>query len=132
MGIDGASTDETDDESGQFVVRVRDWRSTMEPLLNMIDNQRFDLRFFSNRGSVPRVRVRTGTVHSTRDAVKMLPRCFYSPIWLTSLKGTFQLSQLGVRPTPAHWPTITNLTDGGVRLSELRDDEEMSSDDPEL
>ena len=100
LGIDGNSSDETDDED--YTVRTKDWRSAdVKTLLEYIDHNRKTSNAHGNTlpGNRPRRRVRRRhPPPSTHEPVAALPLNFYDQTWYDSLTEIQQV-QLGAMDT---------------------------------
>lgn len=108
LGVDGNSSDETDDET--HTVKIREWRSAeVMTLLRYIDENRKRTNGYGNPlpGARPRLRTRPRyPLTSRREAMACLPRNFYNDAWYDSLTEIEQV-QLGVGE-PVELPKVTD------------------------
>ena len=101
LGIDGNSSDETDDEDRSYAIRFREWRSgEVKRLLQFIDDNRTLTNAYGNNkpGNPPHKRVRKTYPPVTKDnPIARLPLNFYDKIWYDSLSP---LQQTQLDPLP--------------------------------
>ena len=105
LGPDGMSSEDTCDDLHETVFRVKvlEWRRPMDDHMEIIDNQRvLDRELFSRQGSRPGKRLRDGTLKSTRDPVRRLPRQLYNPDWLKA-QNAHQVHTLAVSSEKFDW-----------------------------
>lgn len=104
------STDESGDEKGVYIVRVKDWRSAqLLAILEYADANRNRLNGYGNNmsGGQPRRRVRPRYAPtSVRRAMMGLPINFYNPLWYSGLTER-QQEDLDAQP-PMEFPEISD------------------------
>jgi hypothetical protein len=87
LGVDGMSSEESDDESGmeiRFHVKRLPWRRDLTKELGLIDEVRMRQEgIFGRQGSKPVKRIRENVRRvSTRRAARSLPKALYNQEWL--------------------------------------------------
>ena len=106
-GRQGTSSDESDNEDGLTVYRVRTlpWRKDIRDYLEFIDAHWYDGKTYSNRGARPRLRTRRRYIESKRGPVLKLPLEFYDKGWIR-IDGDEQVNVLAEASTSRFdWPS---------------------------
>ncbi|TFK45213.1 hypothetical protein OE88DRAFT_1740496, partial [Heliocybe sulcata] len=105
----GMSSEESDDENGVAVFRVRalPWRRDIEKELSLVDalgSQRGSL--YQKRGAKPAKRVRGTQLLSSRPPAAGLPRALYRNEWWNEREDNYRRLTLGVPEKDFMWMNL--------------------------